>query len=104
VLSPTHNEIRNYLKKVFWPNLCVGPSLQILDILEYACGLKLGPTLTLNQNLFFFEIASILFSGEASKASKGQSSTQNPESYFIILFMPTGGLVLGGGGFFMPTL
>jgi hypothetical protein len=24
--------------------------------------------------------------------------------YFIIRFMPTGGLVFGGGGFFMPTL
>ena len=30
------------------PNLCVRPSFQVLDILEYACGLKLGPALTLN--------------------------------------------------------
>jgi len=56
---------RSYLKKVFWPNLGVGPSLQVLDILEYACyrsdcyavGLKLGPALILNQNPFF-EMAS----------------------------------------------
>ncbi len=48
---------RSYLKKIFWSNLSVEPSLQVLDILEYACGLKLGPALTLNQNLFF-EMAS----------------------------------------------
>ena len=48
---------RSYLKKAFWPNLCVGLSFQLLDILEYACGLKIGPALTLNQNPIF-EIAS----------------------------------------------
>jgi hypothetical protein len=48
---------RSYLKKVFLPNLCVRPSFQVLDILEYACGLKLGPALTLSQNPFF-EMAS----------------------------------------------
>jgi hypothetical protein len=48
---------RSYLKKVFWPNFCVGASFQVLDILEYACGLKPGPALILNQNPFF-EIAS----------------------------------------------
>ena len=41
---------RSYLKKVFCPNLCVGSSIQVLDILEYACGLKLGPALILSQN------------------------------------------------------
>ena len=35
---------------VFWPNLCVGLSFQVLDILEYASGLKLDPALTLSQN------------------------------------------------------
>jgi hypothetical protein len=49
--------IRSYLKKVFCPNLCVGPSFQLLEILEYACGLKLGPALTLSQNPIF-EMAS----------------------------------------------
>ncbi len=49
---------RSYLKKVFCPNLCVGPSFQLLDILEYACGLILGPALTLSQNPIF-EMASM---------------------------------------------
>ena len=48
---------RSYLKKVFLPNLCVRPWFQVLDILEYVCGLKLGPALTLSQNPFF-EMAS----------------------------------------------
>jgi hypothetical protein len=49
--------IRSYLKKFFFPNLCVRPSFQVLDILKYACGLKLGPALTLSQNPIF-EMAS----------------------------------------------
>ena len=36
---------RSYLKKVFWLHLCVGTSFQLLDILKYACGLKLGSAL-----------------------------------------------------------
>ncbi len=47
----------SYLKKVFYPNFCVGPLLQLLEILQYACGLKFGTALNLNQNPFF-EIAS----------------------------------------------
>ena len=43
--------------KAFWPNLGVGSSFQVLDILEYACGLKLDSALILNQNPFF-EMAS----------------------------------------------
>jgi hypothetical protein len=50
-------DTRGYLKKVFLPNLCVRPSFQVLDILEYACGLKLGPALTLSKNPIF-EMAS----------------------------------------------
>ena len=34
-------------------------SFQVLDILEYACGLKLGPALTLSKNPFF-EMASTI--------------------------------------------
>jgi hypothetical protein len=52
-------KVRSYLKKVFFPNLCVRPSFQVLDILEYACGFKLGPALTLSQNPIF-EMASSL--------------------------------------------
>ena len=54
-----HGIIRSYLKKVFWPNLGVEPSFQVLDIPEYACGLKLGLALILNQNPIF-EMASTL--------------------------------------------
>ena len=50
-------QLRSYLKNVFWPNLCVGPLFQVLDILKYACGLKLGSALTLSQNPIF-EMAS----------------------------------------------
>jgi len=50
--------IRSHLKKVFWANLCVGPSFQLLEILEYACGLKLSPALTLIQNPIFEMVSS----------------------------------------------
>jgi len=55
--SNKHRLFRSYLKNVFWPNICVGFSFQVLDILEYACGLKLAPALTLNQDPVF-EMAS----------------------------------------------
>ena len=48
---------RSYLKNVFWPNVFVGASFQILEILKYACGLKIVPAATLNQNPIF-EMAS----------------------------------------------
>ena len=41
------------LKCTFWSNLCVGSMLQILHILQYACGLKHAPALILNQNARF---------------------------------------------------
>jgi hypothetical protein len=44
---------RTYLKNVFWPHIFVGASFQILDILQYACGLKLSPAAILNQNPIF---------------------------------------------------
>jgi len=53
-LSITH------LKKVFWPKLGVGRSVQILKILEYSSGLNLASALILNQNPFF-EIDSTMF-------------------------------------------
>jgi len=55
-----HRLFKSYLKKVFFLNFCVRPSFQVLDILEYACGLKLGPALTLSKNPIF-EMASCLF-------------------------------------------
>jgi len=32
--------VRSCLKNAFWPNIFVGASFQILDILKYACGLR----------------------------------------------------------------
>jgi hypothetical protein len=49
---------RIHLKNVFWPNIFVGASVQILDIHQYASGLKLGPAAILNQNPIF-EMGSI---------------------------------------------
>jgi hypothetical protein len=45
--------IRTHLKNVFWPNIFVGASFQILDIQQYASGLKLRPAAILNQNPIF---------------------------------------------------
>ena len=50
---------RSHLKNVFWPDIFVGTSSQILDIQQYAFGLKLGPAVILNQNPIF-EMASII--------------------------------------------
>jgi hypothetical protein len=63
------NTSRTHLKNVFWPNIFVGASFQILDIQQYASGLrptkiigsggkssnagKLGPAAILNQNPIF---------------------------------------------------
>jgi hypothetical protein len=44
---------RSQLKNVFWPNIFVGAGFQILDIQQYARGLKLGPAAILNQNPIF---------------------------------------------------
>ena len=41
---------RSHLKNVFWLNIFVGASFQILDIQQYACGFKLGPVAISNQN------------------------------------------------------
>ena len=50
-------DIRTHLKNVFWPNIFVGASFQILDNQQVACGSKLGPAAILNQNPIF-EMAS----------------------------------------------
>jgi hypothetical protein len=54
-LFPINKQLitRTHLKNVFWPNIFVGASFQILDIQQYACGLKLGPAAILNQNPIF---------------------------------------------------
>jgi len=63
---------RGYLKNVFWPNLGVGRSVPILEILEYSFGWNLAAALTLNQNPIF-EIAS-------SKAVQPQIISQTKRS------------------------
>jgi hypothetical protein len=61
---------RSYFKNVFWPNVFVGASFQILEILKYSSGLTLGPAATLNQNPIF-EMASHFLSGPASTGVPG---------------------------------
>jgi len=58
-LSPLQTGLntRSYLKKVFSPGIGVESLSQVLDILEYACGLILGLALISNENPNF-EIAS----------------------------------------------
>ena len=51
---------RSHLKKVFSSDTCVEPLSQVLDILEYACGLILGLALISIENPNF-EIASNCF-------------------------------------------
>ena len=53
ILPSLHTTATSYLKIIFSPKLGVGPFFQVLDILEYACGLKLGPALILTKNLYF---------------------------------------------------
>ena len=61
------SQARSHLKNVFWPNIFVGASLQILDIQQYASGLR--PT------------RSIRSDGESCNAGKLGSAailSQNP--------------------------
>ena len=53
----------SHLKKISWPNLCVGSRFQILGIQAYGWGLKPGSALIMNQNPFF-EMACISESPE----------------------------------------
>ena len=51
------NQTRTHFKIVFSSDIGVGASSQVLDILEYACGLILGPALISTENPNF-ELAS----------------------------------------------
>jgi hypothetical protein len=67
---------RTHLKNVFWPNIFVGASLQILDIQQYASGLKLGPVAILNQNPIFdpiFEMGSRIVKNNGCEMGKANS-------------------------------
>ena len=46
----------SHLKTVLWPDFFVGAFFQVLEILQYVCGLKGGAVATSDQNPFF-EIA-----------------------------------------------
>gem|GEM_PF-1400754 len=59
-LIRTRKVTRTHLKKVFWPKLGVGRSVQVLEIRQYSSGLNLAAALILNQNPFF-EIGSRYF-------------------------------------------
>ena len=52
--------MRSHLQKVFSSDIGVESSYQVLDILEYACGLTLGLALISNENPDF-EMASSYF-------------------------------------------
>ena len=62
------NHNRSHLKNDFCLNLCVGSSFQLLGILQYACGLNIGPALTLNQNAIFEMTSSSRFRCQGSGA------------------------------------
>jgi hypothetical protein len=53
--------IKSHLKKVFSSDIGVEPSSQILDILEYACGLILGRALISTENPNFEMASGYLF-------------------------------------------
>jgi hypothetical protein len=52
----TAEKFRRHLKRVFSPDIGVKPSFQVLDILQYICGLILGLVLISTENPNF-EIA-----------------------------------------------
>jgi hypothetical protein len=80
--------IRSYLKKAFCPNLFAGAAFQLLDILEYACGLQRGPALNLNQNPIF-EMASITqIHGKFSKNQGVLNLSQNYGSRSMARHLP----------------
>jgi hypothetical protein len=54
----TVEKFRSHLKKVFSPDIGVKPSSQVLDMIEYVCGLILGLVLISAENADV-EIASI---------------------------------------------
>jgi len=74
VISDCHNQAKratiSHLKKVFCPNLCVGRSVQILEIRQYSSGFNLASALILNQNPFF-EMASNLIIVLCLRAHRG---------------------------------
>jgi hypothetical protein len=50
LLTYYRHTTRSHLKKVFCPHLCVGRSLQVLEIQTYSSGLNFAAALIWNQN------------------------------------------------------
>ena len=69
-----------HLKNVFLAELGVAPSPQLLEILVYACGLNIGPALTLNQNPNF-ETAS----SRKDPRGAAQAGIPTPEMQMLLI-------------------
>ncbi len=54
------DDIRNHLKKVFCPHLCVGRSLQVLEIPTYSSGLNFAAALIWDQDPNFEMTSNII--------------------------------------------
>jgi hypothetical protein len=63
-IRPSATLARSHLKNVFWPPAFggIGASFQILDIQQYASGMKICPAAILNQNPIFEMASRNLFS------------------------------------------
>ena len=66
----TLNGTISHLKHVYCPNLCVGSAFQILDIRQYACVLKRGSALILNQDPIFETASNRLLKNVKSKTRR----------------------------------
>jgi hypothetical protein len=90
--------IRSYLKNVFWPPAFfggIGAAFQILDIQQYASGLKLSPAAILNQNPIF-EMASNIFGYQNDRIRVKKFGGNDLTIELIILpFMPFENRTLG---------
>ena len=79
---------RSDLKNVFWPNVFVGASSQILEILKYSSSLRRGPAATLNQNPIFEMASNALIKTQ----NVGQAQKKAPEMLKALVIL----LILSG--------
>jgi len=78
---------RTHLKNVFWPNIFVGVSFQILDNQQVACGLKLGSAAILNQNPIFETGSDVTFDFSGA-FWHGNTHNENPALSHQSRFFP----------------
>ena len=81
---------RTHLKNVFWPNIFVGASLQILDIQQYASGLKLGPAAILNQNPIFEMGSNNSLTLKARRSCQEMSKNEKKKEFKSVIIVGTG--------------